>query len=101
MMKRPLLFSLLTLCLTACATTNPPGPEGTGDHKVGYLLGRSDTVKQEYWIIQDQQKNLHPATQPRINYLSPGLPSRTIPKSRLGGCRDRFGLVPNLSDFLG
>jgi len=26
-------------------------------------------VKQEYWIIQDQQKSLHPATQPRINYL--------------------------------
>ena len=69
MMKRPLLFSLLTLCLAACATTNPPGPEGTGDHKVGYLLGRSDMVKQEYWIIQDQQKNLHPATQPRITYL--------------------------------
>jgi hypothetical protein len=70
MMKRPLLFSLVTLCLAACASTsNPPGPEGTGDHKVGYLLGRSDTVKQEYWIIQDQQKNLHPATQPRITYL--------------------------------
>jgi hypothetical protein len=68
-MKNPLLFSLLTLCLAACASTNPPGPEGTGDHKVGYLLGRSDTVKQEYWIIQDQQKNLHPTTQPRITYL--------------------------------
>jgi len=68
-MKNPLLFSLLTLSLAACASTNPPGPEGTGDHKVGYLLGRSDTVKQEYWIIQDQQKNLHPQMQPRIDYL--------------------------------
>lgn len=70
MMKRPLLFSFVTLCLAACASTsNPPGPEGTGDHKVGYLLGRSDTVKQEYWIVQNQQKNLHPQTQPRITYL--------------------------------
>jgi hypothetical protein len=69
MMKKSLL-ALMTLGVVACASTsNPPGPEGTGDHKVGYLLGRSDTVKQEYWIIQNQQKNLHSATQPRITYL--------------------------------
>jgi hypothetical protein len=70
MSKQPLLFAILTLGLAACASTsNPPGPEGTGDHKAGYLQGRSDTVKQEYWIVQNQQKNLHPATQPRITYL--------------------------------
>ena len=59
----------MTLCLAACASTNPPGPEGTGDHKTGYLLGRSDAVKQDYWIVQNQQKNLRPATQPRVTYL--------------------------------
>lgn len=70
MSKRPLLFATITLCLAACASTsNPPGPEGTGDHKVGYLLGRSDTVKQQYWIVQDQQKNLHPPSQVHITYL--------------------------------
>jgi hypothetical protein len=70
MSKRPLLFSAICLCLAACASTsNPPGPEGTGDHKIGYLLGRSDTVKQQYWIVQDQQKDLHPANKPRVTYL--------------------------------
>ena len=65
MKKYPIAFSLLALCLAACASTsNPPGPEGTGEHKAGYYLGRSDTVKQEYWIVQNQQKNLHPAPQP-------------------------------------
>ena len=69
MMKKSLLV-MVTLSLAACASTsNPPGPEETGAHKVGYLLGRSDTVKQEYWIIQNQQKNLHPAAPPRITYL--------------------------------
>jgi hypothetical protein len=70
MKKYPIAFSLLALCLAACASTsNPPGPEGTGEHKAGYYLGRSDTVKQEYWIVQNQQKNLHPAPQPRTTYL--------------------------------
>jgi hypothetical protein len=52
MSKRPLLFSAICLCLAACASTsNPPGPE------------------QQYWIVQDQQKDLHPANKPRVTYL--------------------------------
>jgi hypothetical protein len=49
-----LMFS--TLVLAGCAATNPPGPEGTGDHKAGYFLGRSDAVKQHYWMVQNIQK---------------------------------------------
>jgi hypothetical protein len=64
------LLSLATVCLVACASTsNPPGPEGTGDHKAGYLLGRSDTVKQQYWIVQEQQKNLHTPAEAHVAYL--------------------------------
>jgi hypothetical protein len=45
------------LVVTACASTsNPPGPEGTGDHKQGYYLGRSDAAKQQYWMMQNLQK---------------------------------------------
>jgi hypothetical protein len=66
---RPLLFAAVTLCLAACAATNPPGPEGTGDHKAGYLLGRSDTVKQQYWMIQELQKAPHPLPLAHTDYL--------------------------------
>jgi hypothetical protein len=58
------------MCLAACASTsNPPGPEGTGAHKVGYLLGRSDTVKQQYWMVQNEQKSMRPAPQAHVTYL--------------------------------
>ena len=50
------LLILSPLILAHCATTNPPGPEGTGDHKNGYFLGRSDAVKQQYWMVQNLQK---------------------------------------------
>jgi hypothetical protein len=54
---RLFLLLLSPLVLTHCASTsNPPGPEGTGDHKVGYYLGRSDAVKQQYWMVQNLQK---------------------------------------------
>jgi hypothetical protein len=70
MSKRPLLFAAFAMCLTACASTsNPPGPEGTGDHKAGYLLGRSDTVKQQYWMVQELQKAPHPTPQPHVDYI--------------------------------
>jgi hypothetical protein len=56
-MKQLLFVFLPILALTGCASTsNPPGPEGTGDHKQGYYLGRSDTAKQQYWMIQNLQK---------------------------------------------
>ena len=66
---RPLLLSVMALSLAACASTNPPGPEGTGDHKAGYLLGRSDAVKQDYWMIQNQQKSQRSPIQPHVTYL--------------------------------
>ena len=69
MTKQSLLFAALTLCLTACASTSNPPPEGTGDHKAGYLLGRSDTVKQQYWIMQELQKSPRPAPQAHVDYL--------------------------------
>ena len=51
------LLLLSPLVLAHCASTsNPPGPEGTGDHKTGYYLGRSDAVKQQYWMVQNLQK---------------------------------------------
>ena len=50
------LLILSPLILAHCATTNPHGPEGTGDHKQGYYLGRSDAVKQQYWMVQNLQK---------------------------------------------
>jgi hypothetical protein len=51
------LLLLSPLVLAHCASTsNPPGPEGTGDHKTGYNLGRSDAVKQQYWMVQNFQK---------------------------------------------
>ena len=36
------------LALTGCSTTN--------DIKTAYDLGMGDTVKRQYWIIQNQQK---------------------------------------------
>ena len=51
------LLLLSPLVLAHCASnSNPPGPEGTGDHKTGYNLGRSDAVKQQYWMVQNLQK---------------------------------------------
>ena len=57
MKTRFYLLLLSPLVLAHCASTsNPPGPEGTGDHKAGYNLGRSDAVKQQYWMVQNLQK---------------------------------------------
>ena len=56
-MKQILLIFLPILAITGCASTsNPPGPEGSGDHKQGYYLGRSDAAKQQYWMMQNLQK---------------------------------------------
>ena len=63
------LLFILPLALTACASTsNPPGPEGTGDHKNGYYLGRSDAVKQQYWMTQNLQNQPKQAG-PKTSYL--------------------------------
>jgi hypothetical protein len=70
------ILILLPLLLAACASTNPPGPEGTGEHKEGYFLGRSDAVKQQYWLVQNLQKQ--PKTPPpRVTYLPITIPPST------------------------
>ena len=76
-MIKHLLLSMIALGLAACASTNPPGPEGTGDHKAGYDLGRSDAVKQQYWIVQNLQKE---ATAPptKVAALPITIPGQTV-----------------------
>ena len=77
-MKPRFYFLLLSpLILAHCASTsNPPGPEGTGDHKSGYYLGRSDAVKQQYWMVQNLQ-NQPKAPQPRVTDLPITIPAQT------------------------
>jgi hypothetical protein len=78
MFKQSLLVASVALGLTACATTsNPPGPEGTGEHKAGYYLGRSDAVKQQYWMVQNLQKQPK-APQPKVTELPITIPAQTV-----------------------
>ena len=77
MIKHTLSLALATLCLVACASTsNPPGPEGTGDHKAGYYLGRSDAVKQQYWMVQNLQRQPK-ASPPKVTDLPIVIPGQT------------------------
>ena len=77
MKTRFYLLLLSPLVLAHCASTsNPPGPEGTGDHKTGYYLGRSDAVKQQYWMLQNLQKQ--PKTpRPKVTDLRILIPEQT------------------------
>jgi hypothetical protein len=71
------LLLLSPLVLAHCASTsNPPGPEGTGDHKAGYNLGRSDAVKQQYWMVQNLQ-NQPKGSPPRAADLPITIPAQT------------------------
>jgi hypothetical protein len=71
------LLLLSPLFLARCASTsNPPGPEGTGDHKTGYYLGRSDAVKQQYWMVQNLQKQSK-TPQPKVTDLPITIPGQT------------------------
>ena len=71
------LLLLSPLVLAHCASTsNLPGPEGTGDHKTGYYLGRSDAVKQQYWMVQNLQKQPK-APQPKVTDLPILIPEQT------------------------
>lgn len=75
-MKKSFLF-LIGLSLAACASTSsPPGPEGKGDHKAGYYLGRSDAVKQQYWMVQNLQK-LPKTLEPKVADLPITVPGET------------------------
>lgn len=77
MLKSSLILAGLTLCLVGCASTsNPPGPEGTGDHKTGYELGRSDAVKQQYWMVQNLQKQSKAPPQ-KVSDLPITIPGQT------------------------
>ncbi len=51
--------------LTGCASQPTYGPSKGG--VADYNLGRSDAVKQQYWMIQNQQKNLQLKPQPRVS----------------------------------
>ena len=71
------LLLLSPLVLAHCASnSNPPGPEGTGDHKTGYYLGRSDAVKQQYWMVQNLQKQPK-APQQKVTDLPILIPEQT------------------------
>jgi len=71
------LLLLSPLVLAHCASnSNPPGPEGTGDHKIGYYLGRSDAVKQQYWMVQNLQKKPK-APQAKVTDLPILIPEQT------------------------
>jgi hypothetical protein len=71
------LLILSPLILAHCASTNPPGPEGTGDHKQGYYLGRSDAVKQQYWMVQHLQKQPK-SPQQKVTDIPITIPSQTV-----------------------
>ena len=74
-----LLFAPLVLAHCA-STTNPPGPEGTGDHKTGYDLGRSDAVKQQYWMVQNLQKEAIASSPkaPKVAQFPVTIPGQTV-----------------------
>jgi hypothetical protein len=74
---KSLILLILPFVLTDCASTNPPGPEGTGEHKQGYFLGRSDAVKQQYWIVQNLQKQ-QKAPQSHVTYLPIQISGQTV-----------------------
>jgi len=77
MKTRFYLLLLSPLVLAHCASTsNPPGPEGTGDHKTGYYLGRSDAVKQQYWMVQNLQKQPK-APQQKVTGIPITIPGQT------------------------
>jgi hypothetical protein len=44
-----------------------------------YNLGRSDAVKQQYWIIQRQQESLRSKPRPRVDYLPVPSPTGGAP----------------------
>ncbi len=72
------LLLLSPLVLAHCASTsNPPGPEGNGDHKTGYYLGRSDAVKQQYWMVQNFQ-NQSKTPQAKVTELPITIPGQTV-----------------------
>jgi len=54
---RTALFSLLTLLLAGCATSK----RDTEAEARGYERGYRQATKEQYWIIQNQQRSASPA----------------------------------------
>lgn len=48
--------------LAGCASTQK-------SYNAGYDRGRSDTVKQQYWITQNQQKTFPSQPEPKVKYV--------------------------------
>jgi hypothetical protein len=53
-----LLLSLLTLLLAGCATSQRQADAEAR----GYERGYRQAIKEQYWIIQNQQRGVPPAT---------------------------------------
>jgi len=69
--------AVVTSLLPACASRS--------QFKKGYERGASDTVKRQYWILQDMQKRSEPKPERRVSlYRIPVLPDpnasvKTVP----------------------
>jgi hypothetical protein len=59
---KTLLTLFLLAALTGCASTRTA-------YNKGYDRGRSDAVKQQYWIVQNLQKDGSSVRQPRVSYV--------------------------------
>lgn len=57
---RPSLLGLLLLLLAGCASPKRENEEETRAYERGYR----QAVKEQYWIIQNQQRNAVPAVKP-------------------------------------
>lgn len=64
-MRSLLLFSLTAL--TGCATFRPADREAAAEAR-GYERGYRQAVKEQYWIIQNQQRTAppHATSQPSV-----------------------------------
>ena len=68
-----LLVLILMSLLTGCGSIRTPSKAW----KDGYQLGRSDAVKQQYWIVQNQQRDPNHGPRPRVSYVPIAVPSAT------------------------
>ena len=69
-------WPLVSAPSNSTSPSNPPGPEGIGDHKTAYNLGRSDAVKQQYWMVQNLQKQPK-APQQKVTDIPITIPGQT------------------------
>lgn len=60
-MKTLLLLSLISLGLTGCATPTRQTDREAAAEARGYERGYRQAVKEQYWLIQNQQRRPAPA----------------------------------------